>query len=161
MSSFADSTSMIVFFAIGGWIILVEENESLLCENMKNNSPQVSLRLRIETLNVTREGELAAFLAFWLSHFVRSHGRDVIRPETFMMVALLAKAERISLAPRAMSLPGHSGEAAATLPVHYVVGWLAKLFPCLYSCRLDRKCPKEYPILIRYADDTHESLSLS
>ncbi|KAJ8421951.1 hypothetical protein Cgig2_006422 [Carnegiea gigantea] len=122
--------------------------------------------------NVTREGELVAFITFWLSHFVQPHGRDVIRPETFVMAALLAKGHRLSLAPivlgyiyhglgQAMSHLGHLGEAGATLPIHYVIGWLVELFPRLYSYHPDRKCPKEYPILIRYVGDTHASLSLS
>ena len=41
-------------------------------------------------LNVTAEGELAAFLAFWLSNFVLPHGKEVIRSKTFVMAALMA-----------------------------------------------------------------------
>ena len=57
--------------------------------------------------------------------------------------------------------PGHPGEAGATLSIDYKIGWLAELFPRLYSHCPDHKRPKEYPILIHYAGDTHASLSLS
>ena len=40
--------------------------------------------------NVTVEAELTAFLVFWLSRFVIPHGKEVIRPETFVMTALMA-----------------------------------------------------------------------
>jgi len=115
---------------------------------LKKNSPsEFSSRPCIATLNVTREGELTAFTGFWLSHFVLPHGRDVIRPETFVMAASLAKGQRLSLASvvlgyiyhglgQATSHPGHPGEAGGTLPIHYVVGWLAELFPRLYSVAL-------------------------
>jgi len=42
------------------------------------------------TLNVTAEGELTAFLAFRLTCFVLPHGKEVIRPEIFVMIALMA-----------------------------------------------------------------------
>ncbi|KAJ8440947.1 LOW QUALITY PROTEIN: hypothetical protein Cgig2_020489 [Carnegiea gigantea] len=35
------------------------------------------------------------------------------------------------------SHPGHPSEVGATLPIHYVMGWLAELFPRLYSRRPD------------------------
>ncbi|KAJ8433482.1 hypothetical protein Cgig2_004420 [Carnegiea gigantea] len=47
-------------------------------KSMKNSPPQVSSRACITTLNVAREGELAAFIAFWLSHFILPHGRDAV-----------------------------------------------------------------------------------
>jgi len=141
-------------------------------KSKKDSPPQVSSRPRMTMSNVTREGELAAFITFWLSHFVLPHGRDIIWSETFVMATLLAKGHRLSLAStvlgyiyhglgQAASHPGHPGEAGATLPIHYVIGWLAELFPCLYSRRPDHKSPKEYLILIRYVGDTHTSLSLS
>ena len=43
--------------------------------------------------NVTAEGELAAFLAFSLSRLVLPHGKKVIRPETFVMAALMASGQ--------------------------------------------------------------------
>ena len=49
--------------------------------------------------SVTTEGELAAFLAFWLSRFVFPYGEEVIRPEAFVMAALMAFEQGISLAP--------------------------------------------------------------
>ncbi|KAJ8433481.1 LOW QUALITY PROTEIN: hypothetical protein Cgig2_004419 [Carnegiea gigantea] len=55
------------------------------------------------------------------------------------MATLLVKGHRLSLPPMVLgyiyhaSHPGYSGEAGATLPIHYVIGWLAELFPRLYS----------------------------
>ncbi|KAJ8420352.1 hypothetical protein Cgig2_004353 [Carnegiea gigantea] len=39
------------------------------------------------------KGELAAFIPFWLSRFVLSHGKEVIRPETFAMAAFMASGQ--------------------------------------------------------------------
>jgi len=41
---------------------------------------RVSPQERMTNLNVTAEGELVTFLAFWLSRFVLPHGKEVIRP---------------------------------------------------------------------------------
>ncbi|KAJ8422655.1 hypothetical protein Cgig2_029099 [Carnegiea gigantea] len=147
-----------------GELTLVDrEYEGGRPKSKKNSPPQVSSRPRMTTSNVTREGELAAFIAFWLSHFILPHGRDTVRSETCLMATLLAKGHRFFLAPMVlgyiyhMSHPGHLGEARATLPIHYSV----ELFLCLCSHCPDRKCPKEYPVLIRYAGYTHATLSLS
>ncbi|KAJ8439281.1 hypothetical protein Cgig2_016829 [Carnegiea gigantea] len=159
-------------FYRGELTLAAREYEGGQPKSKKNSPPQVSSRPRMTISNVTREGELIAFITFWLSHFALPHGRYIIRPETFVMAALLAMGHRLSLAPTVLGYPyhglgqaanhlGHPGEAGATLPIHYVIGWLVELFPCLYSHHPDRKCPKEYPILIRYAGDTHTSLSLS
>ncbi|KAJ8427015.1 LOW QUALITY PROTEIN: hypothetical protein Cgig2_013333 [Carnegiea gigantea] len=148
--------------------LVTREYEGEWPKSKKNSPPQVSLTPCIVTLNVTREGELAAFIAFWLSHFVLPHGRDVIRLKTFMMAALLVEGQRFSLAPMVLgyiyhglgqptSHPAHPGEAGATLPIHYV----AELFPHWYSRHPDCKCPKEYPVLIHYAGYTHANFSLS
>ena len=61
---------------------------------------------------------------------------------------------------QAVSHPGYPGEAGATLHIHYVIGSLAESLPHLYSRHPDRKCWKEYPILICYASYTHANLSL-
>lgn len=58
-------------------------------------------------LNVITEGELATFLTFWLSRFFLLYGKEVIRPETFVMVALMASRERISLAPTVLGYIYH------------------------------------------------------
>ena len=100
--------------------------------------------LKESTLNVTNIGELAAFLAFWLSRFVLSYRNEVIRPDTFVMASLMAKVQRISLASTVLgyiyhglgqvaSHPDHPGRANPCFPIHYVVGWLAEMFPALYS----------------------------
>ena len=56
----------------------------------KKRSPlRISCRERMTDLSITAHGELATFLAFGLSHFIL-HGKEVIRPETFVMAALMA-----------------------------------------------------------------------
>ncbi|KAJ8447931.1 hypothetical protein Cgig2_012066 [Carnegiea gigantea] len=94
----------------------------------------------MENWNVIVEGELAAFLAFWLSHFVLPHGKEVIRPETFVMAPLMTSRQRISLAltilgyiyhglGEAAYQPGHPGTTNTIFPSHY------SYFPSLYYRR--------------------------
>ncbi|KAJ8449170.1 hypothetical protein Cgig2_027172 [Carnegiea gigantea] len=117
---------------------------------------------RLLALNITTIGELAAFLAFWLSHFVLPYQSEVIRPETFVMASSMASGQKISLASMVLgyiyhgleqvtSHPVHPGQANPSLPIHYVVGWLAELFLTLCSRRSDSECPIDYPVLIRNA----------
>jgi len=90
-------------------------------------------------LHVIAEGELAAFLAFWLSRFILPHGKEVMRPETFVMVTLMASGQQISLVLMVLgyiyhglgetaSHPDHPGKADVIFPNHYVIGWLVELF---------------------------------
>ncbi|KAJ8423786.1 LOW QUALITY PROTEIN: hypothetical protein Cgig2_023108 [Carnegiea gigantea] len=113
----------------------------------KNSPPQVSSRPCISILKVTREGELAAFIAFWLSHL------GCYTTVDFRDGCITSKGQRLSLLPavlgyiyhglrQAASHPDHPVDAGATLPIHYVI---AELFPRLYSHRPDHKCLKEYP----------------
>ena len=101
-------------------------------------------------------------MVFWLSRFARPYRSEVIRPETFVMASLMAKGKRISLAPTVLgniyhglgqvaSHPDHPGRANRCFPIHYGVGWLAEMFPALYSQRPDSECPADYPVLMRYA----------
>ena len=55
-------------------------------------------------LSVTTEGELDAFLTFWLSRFVLLYRKEFIRPQTFVMAALMASGQRISLAPMVLAI---------------------------------------------------------
>ncbi|KAJ8445786.1 hypothetical protein Cgig2_000966 [Carnegiea gigantea] len=140
--------------------------------NTKKRSPlRISHQERMTDLNVTAEGELAAFLAFWLSHFVLPHGKEVIRPKTFEMVALMASGQQISLAPivlgyiyhglrEAASDPDHPGKANTIFPIHYVIGWLAELFPSLYHRRPNSDCLGDFPSLVYYAGLLSRKLSL-
>jgi len=134
--------------------------------------PQISQRDRPSTLSVTNIGELAAFLAFWLSCFVLPYQNEVIRPETFVMASLMANGCKISLAPivlgyiyhglgQVASHPDHPGQAHPCFPIHYVVGWLADTFPALYSQRPDSECPISYPALIRYAGMSAKRFTLA
>ncbi|KAJ8429201.1 LOW QUALITY PROTEIN: hypothetical protein Cgig2_032987 [Carnegiea gigantea] len=127
-------------------------------ETQKKSPLRISCQERIADLNVTAKGELPAFLAFWLSCFVLPHGKEVIRPEAFVMAALMASGQRISLAPTvlgyiyhdlgdATSDPDHPGKANTIFPSYYVIGWLAELFPCFYRRRLDSNCPGDFPTL--------------
>ena len=115
----------LVYFAYGEQT----NSEKEKFETKKNSPLRISRQERMPDLNVTAEGELAAFLVFWLSCFVLPHGREVIRPETFVMAALMASGRRISLAPtvlgyiyhglgEAASHPDHPGKANAIFPSH-------------------------------------------
>jgi len=122
-------------------------------------------------LNVATGGELAAFLAFWLSGFVLPHGKEVIRPETFVMAALMASGQQISLSlmvlgyiyhelGEAVSDPDHLGKVNLNSSNRYVIGWLVELFPCLYSGRPDSNYPGDFPTLVRYTGLLGSKLSL-
>ncbi|KAJ8421650.1 hypothetical protein Cgig2_019223 [Carnegiea gigantea] len=106
------------------------------------------------------------------SRFGLPHGKDVIRLETFVMAALMASRQRISLAPTALgyiyhglrkaaSHPDHPGKANTIFPIHYVIGWLAELFPFLYRRRPDSDCPGDFPTLVYYAGLLGSKLSLA
>jgi len=85
----------LVYFAYGEQT----NSEKEKVETKKRSPIRISHQEQIAKLNVTAEGGLAAFLAFWLSHFVLPHGKEVIRPETFIMAALIASEQQISLPP--------------------------------------------------------------
>ncbi|KAI5344517.1 hypothetical protein L3X38_012394 [Prunus dulcis] len=112
-------------------------------------------------LNISREGQLAAFLAFWLSRFVLPLD-NAIRPECFYMASLMARGFRVSLAPAVLGLIYHALGTVAThrrgpdlanayLPIHYVIGWLGEHFPDLIDRRSDNDFPAHYPLLARYS----------
>ncbi|KAJ8433641.1 LOW QUALITY PROTEIN: hypothetical protein Cgig2_026821 [Carnegiea gigantea] len=63
------------------------DSEKEKVETKKRGPLCISRHKRMADLNITVEGELAAFLAFWLSRFV---DKEVIRLETFVMAALMA-----------------------------------------------------------------------
>ncbi|KAJ8424439.1 hypothetical protein Cgig2_003897 [Carnegiea gigantea] len=87
------------------------------------------------------------------------------------MATLMASGQRISLAPAvlgyiyhglgdAASNPDYPGKANIIFPIHYVVGWLAELFPCLYRRRPNSDCPNDLPTLVCYAGLLGRKLSL-
>ncbi|KAJ8422774.1 hypothetical protein Cgig2_014322 [Carnegiea gigantea] len=87
------------------------------------------------------------------------------------MAALMASGQRISLAPTvlgyiyhglgdAISDPDLPSKANTIFPRHYVIGWLAELFPCLYRRRPDSVCPGDFPNLVRYGGLLGSKLSL-
>ena len=78
------------------------------------------------------------------------------------MVALMAFRQHISLAPLVLGYiycgleeatchPNHPSKASVICPTHYIIGWLADLFPCLYRCHPYSNCPGDFPTLVRYA----------
>ncbi|CAL8167998.1 unnamed protein product [Prunus armeniaca] len=89
-------------------------------------------------LNISCEGQLAAFLAFWHSLFVLPLD-NAIRLECFYMASLMARGFRVSLAPAVLGLICHvlsivathrrgPGLANAYIPIHYMLGWLRGAF---------------------------------
>ena len=87
------------------------------------------------------------------------------------MATLIASGQQISLAPsvlgyiyhilgEAASHPDNPGKANVIFPCHYVIGWLAKLFPCLYRRRPDSDCLGDFSTLVYYAGLLGSKLSL-
>ncbi|CAB4299031.1 unnamed protein product [Prunus armeniaca] len=104
--------------------------------NGKNIIAKQVAETRKLPLNISHEGQLAALLAFWLSHFVMPTNK-AIRPECFYMESLMARGLKVSLAPAILSVIYHAlglvathprapGLANACLPIHYVLGRLGK-----------------------------------
>jgi len=80
----------------------------------KGNPPSISRQKHMTKLNVSNEAELTAFLSFWLSRFVLPYDNEIIRPETFVIAALMASGKLISLAPIVPGYIYHGlGEAAS------------------------------------------------
>ncbi|KAJ8426882.1 LOW QUALITY PROTEIN: hypothetical protein Cgig2_002730 [Carnegiea gigantea] len=167
MLSSITSTSMIMFS--NWWLDYFHRGELTLIAreykggqlNSKKNGP------------VCYKGRGACcFSSFLVKPFRFTSWQNVIQLKTFMMDALLAEGQRLSLAltvlgyiyhglEQTVSHPDHPSEVGATLPTHNVIAWLVELFPRLYSCYLDCKCPKQFRILIHYVSNTHATLSLS
>ncbi|XP_058078620.1 uncharacterized protein LOC131226940 [Magnolia sinica] len=93
-------------------------------------------------------GELAAFIAYWLSIvvFPISKSADVIRPSLFVVVGAMAKGIKYSLDPPALcsiyrgfreiaSLIKSSsvGSASTYMAWHYFLGWLDVYFPWTFE----------------------------
>ncbi|KAJ8439010.1 hypothetical protein Cgig2_028456 [Carnegiea gigantea] len=157
----------LVYFAYGEQT----DSEKEKVETKKKSPVRISCQKRMTDLYITAEGELAAFLAFWLSCFVLPHDKEAIRPETFVMAALMASGQRVSLAPTVLGYiyhglgdaannPDYPGKANTIFTIHYVIGWLALLFPCLYRRRLNSDCPDDFPTLICYTGLLGSKLSL-
>ncbi|KAJ8445647.1 LOW QUALITY PROTEIN: hypothetical protein Cgig2_009048 [Carnegiea gigantea] len=138
-------------------------------ETKKRSPLRISRQKQMEDLNITAEDELTTFLAFY--RFILPHDTEVIRPETFVMATLMASGQRVSLTPTvlgniyhglgdASSNPEYPSKANIIFPIHYVIGWLAELFPCLYRRHPDSDCPDDFPTLVCYAGLLGIKLSL-
>lgn len=123
-------------------------------------------------LKISREGELATFVAFWFSRFLLPSHCYKIRPKTFYMACLIARGDKISLAPLVLrhiyhgpreivTEPRGPGESRSCYPVHYVIGWLGEHFPCLYKIRANNELPNNYPYLARYDGIEAQSLDIT
>jgi hypothetical protein len=101
-----------------------------------------------ERPNYSSFGELAAFLAYWLSLVVlpSSKWSDVVRPTVFVVAGALAEGHRYSLAPPVLcSIYRALGEVAthvkdptlgassAHTSWHYITGWLGVYFPWTFE----------------------------
>ncbi|KAJ8420863.1 LOW QUALITY PROTEIN: hypothetical protein Cgig2_021279 [Carnegiea gigantea] len=60
----------------------------------------------------------------------------------------------------AASHPDHPGKANVLFPSHYIIGWLAKLFPYSYRRHPDSDCLGDFSTLIPYAGLLGSKLSL-
>lgn len=140
--------------------------------NRMNYPQQRKHGKRQTALMISKKGELAAFLAYWLSRFVLPSRNSNLRPDTFYMACLMAEGVKVSLAPTvlgyiyhglglAVTDPKGPGDSRACFPIHYVVGWLGEYFPCLYKCRADSELPPSYPHLARYAGVEAVELDIS
>ncbi|KAJ8425079.1 hypothetical protein Cgig2_001644 [Carnegiea gigantea] len=106
-------------------------------------------------LNVIAEGQPTAFLAFWLSRFFLPYGKEVIRPETFVMVALMASGYIYHGLGKAVNHPDHPGKANAIFPRYYLIGWLADKLSLTHARAVFRD--GRYPSLrtSSYREDSH------
>ncbi|KAJ8441383.1 hypothetical protein Cgig2_009091 [Carnegiea gigantea] len=121
-----------------------------------------SIDFKFQDLSNFMVGSFLHSWPFWVSCFVLPYHNEVIRLEIFVMASLMAKGQKLSLAPTVLrciyhglgkvaSHPNHPGRANICFPIHYVVGWLTEIFPALYSQRPNYKCPVDYPALMFYA----------
>ncbi|KAI5338187.1 hypothetical protein L3X38_017458 [Prunus dulcis] len=89
-------------------------------------------------LEISTEGKLTAFLAFFLSKFALPSKGSRIRPETFYMASLMARGIKVPIAPTVLGYIYHGlgetvpcsrgpGTSLAYFPVHYVIGWMARV----------------------------------
>ncbi|KAI5314606.1 hypothetical protein L3X38_043782 [Prunus dulcis] len=134
--------------------------------------PRENLMARKLNLEISTEGRLTAFLAFFLSRFALPSRGSRIRPETFYMASLMARGIKVSIAPTVLgyiyhglgetvTCPRGPGTSLACFPVHYVIGWMGEYFPCLYRCHNDIEFPASYPHLTRYAGIAANDMDIS
>ncbi|KAJ8425617.1 hypothetical protein Cgig2_005296 [Carnegiea gigantea] len=142
----AELLQYLVYFAYGEQT----DSEKEKVETKKRSPLRISRQKRMEDLNITAK---------------------VIRPETFVVAALMASGQRVSLAAvvlgyiyhglgDAASNPDNLGKANIIFSIHHVISWLAELFPCLYRRRPDSDCPDDFPTLVCYAGPLGSKLSL-
>ncbi|KAJ8427245.1 hypothetical protein Cgig2_023911 [Carnegiea gigantea] len=120
------------------------DSEKEKAEAKKKSHVRISRQERMTTLNVIAEGELDAFLSFCLSHFVLPHAIGYIYHGL----------------EEAASHLDHAGKTNIGFTSHCAIGWLAKLFRCLYHCYPDSDRPWDFPSLVCYVGLLSSKLSL-
>ncbi|KAJ8425398.1 hypothetical protein Cgig2_033078 [Carnegiea gigantea] len=124
-------TEYLVYFAYGEQMNSKKEKFAT-----KKRSPIcISRQERIANFSVTTEGELAAFSGFWLGRFVLPYAPTVLG---YIYHGSRETATHLD----------HPGEANVIFPSHYVIGWLAELFPCLYHRCQDSDCSTDSPLFV-------------
>ncbi|KAJ8443399.1 hypothetical protein Cgig2_018832 [Carnegiea gigantea] len=131
LSIFIMTSKYLVYFAYGEQT----DSEKEKVEIKKRSPLRISRQKRIEDLNITAEGELAAFLAFWLSRFVLPHDSFL---DGFWATSYIY----------------HDLGDAASNPNY------PELFPCLYRRRPDSDCPDDFSTLVCHAGLLGSKLSL-
>ncbi|KAJ8422982.1 hypothetical protein Cgig2_025007 [Carnegiea gigantea] len=92
---------------------------------IKKRSPIcISHQEHMANLNATIEGELTALLALWLCCFVLAHGKEVIRPKTFVMVANIFSSNGAWLYLSRL-MRGSKPSRLDTFSANIRIGWLA------------------------------------
>ena len=89
-----------VYFAYGEQTNFEKEKN----EAKKRSPINVSRQKHIAKLNVTAEGKLVAFLAFWLSRFILPHEKEVVRPETFVVATLMSSDNKFLWLPQCLAI---------------------------------------------------------
>ncbi|BBH02393.1 hypothetical protein Prudu_012937 [Prunus dulcis] len=101
--------------------------------------PRENLMARKLNLEISTEGRLTAFLAFFLSRFALPSRGSRIRPETFYMASLMARGIKVSIAPTVLGYIYHGLGETVTCP----------------------RGPASYPHLTRYAGIAANDMDIS
>ena len=144
---------------------------------MGTQASEVSLKKRYEpegganiynilAQDIDEEVSLVAFIATWLCNFVFPTRKGIFRPATLLMASLIAREERISLAPAALAYLYHGlGRVGAIksqrnydveAPWHYLHGWVYMHFSGSFTCVDTPRYfnEQQYPIIMQLSNAT-------